>query len=320
MPLSRLDLPRIIETDGTPFDSVTSPAEAITLRRKMQTKLLDLVVGDLPPVEAITLRRKLQTKLSPGETAFDSVASPAEAIALCQKIQAELAPSNPEREAAAVLSVSNLCGLWAAMERLGCDAPTRSYLPWVSDADARTFAWLRGGPVVPHPEEVSELLAAAVRCLRECRWAAAANRTALSKEEREVKVRDYLKANKARAGKGELGIREASQKTGIPTPSVQRTAAWRGLQDRLEKKGRSRRPRRLKAQAFTAAMDSVAGDGHLTRLTAEQDKLARREQLAGSDNAEIARARLTAEQAADDDEVSPLDKGRRGKVRVQNQF
>jgi hypothetical protein len=124
-----------------------------------------------------------------------------------------------------------------------------------------------------------------------------ANKPALSKEEREVKVRDYLKSHKVRASAGELSIREIKQETGVPIPSIQRVAAWRALQDRLEKEGLSKRPRRRKAQAFTSAMDSVAEDVQKEKLT----------------------AKLTAEQAADD-EGSPLDKGRRGKVRVQKRF
>jgi hypothetical protein len=120
-----------------------------------------------------------------------------------------------------------------------------------------------------------------------------AKKPALSKGESEVKVRAYLKSHEARARKGEVSIREIKQETGVPIPSIQGIAAWRALQDRLEKEGLSKRPRRRKAQAFTSAMDSAAGDPELQGLVREQ---------------------------AADDEGSPLDKGRRGKVHVRKQF
>ena len=115
-------------------------------------------------------------------------------------------------------------------------------------------------------------------------------RPPLSKEEREVLVRDYLGAHKARAAKGEVGIREVSDETGVPVSSVHGTAAWTALQERLDRLGRSRRPRKRKAQAFTAKMDGAVEDTQLQVLVREQ---------------------------AADDEGSPLDKGRRGNVRVR---
>jgi hypothetical protein len=118
-------------------------------------------------------------------------------------------------------------------------------------------------------------------------------RRRFSKAEAENAVKDYLKKYKARAAKGEVGIREINQETGVSIGSIQDTDAWTGVQDRLEKVGLSKRPRRRKAQAFTPAMDSVAEDVQLAKLTAEQ---------------------------AADDEGSPLNRGGRGKVRVVKRF
>jgi hypothetical protein len=115
----------------------------------------------------------------------------------------------------------------------------------------------------------------------------------LSKDEANQLVSEYLRTHKQRAAVGEVGIREVNQETGVPVSSIQRTLAWRALQDALEQKGLSRRPRRRKAQAFTNKMDGVAGDAALHQLM-EQQKA--------------------------DDEGSPLDKGRRGKVRVRKKI
>ena len=90
-----------------------------------------------------------------------------------------------------------------------------------------------------------------------------------------------------------VSIRQINKETGVPLASIQKTKAWRALQDALEKLGRSKRPRRRKAQAFTAEMDSAVEDSELNELMKEQ--------------------------AADDD-GSPLDKGRRGKVRVRKRI
>ena len=107
------------------------------------------------------------------------------------------------------------------------------------------------------------------------------------------RVRDYLKKHKNRAAKGELSIREVAEETGLSLSSVQQTDPWRAFQDRLEKEGRSKRPLRKKAQAFTGPMDSIVEDGELQELIREQ---------------------------AADDEGSSLDKGRRGRVRVRKRI
>jgi hypothetical protein len=118
-------------------------------------------------------------------------------------------------------------------------------------------------------------------------------RPRVSKEERERLVRDYLGAHKGRASKGEVSIREVSEETGVPVTSVHGTVAWIALQERLDRLGRSKRPRKRNAQAFTGKMDAVVEDAQLTELMREQ---------------------------AADDEGSPLDKGRRGKTRVRKKF
>jgi hypothetical protein len=127
----------------------------------------------------------------------------------------------------------------------------------------------------------------------------------LSKDEREVVVRQYLKAHKGRAAKGEVGIREVEQETGVPASSISGTTAWQALQDRLDKKGLSRRPRRRKAQAYTNAMDEVVQntDTHAVGPATEDAEL----------------QGLIREQAGEDD-GSPPDKGRRGRVRVRKKF
>src|SRR5262249_41682520 len=111
--------------------------------------------------------------------------------------------------------------------------------------------------------------------------------------ESEALVRSYLKHHKARAAKGEVSIREVHQETGVSIGSIQGTAAWKALQSKLEKLGRSRCPQRRKAQAYTNEMDGVAGDTALQELIREQEK---------------------------DSEPSPLDKGRRGKVRIKKKL
>jgi hypothetical protein len=115
-------------------------------------------------------------------------------------------------------------------------------------------------------------------------------RAPLSKEEREALVRDYLKAHKARAARGEVSIREVSEETCVPVSSIQGTVAWTALQDRLDHLGRSKRPRKRRAQAYTPKMDAAVEDVRLNELVGEQ--------------------------AADDD-ASPHDRGRRGNVRVR---
>jgi hypothetical protein len=117
-----------------------------------------------------------------------------------------------------------------------------------------------------------------------------------TKEEREILVRNYLKEHKTRAAKGEVSIREVSEETGVPQSSVHNTVPWQALQARLEKQGRSRRPRRTRAQAYTNAMDAVvdaARERTLEQLINEQQ---------------------------DQYEPSPLDNGHRGKIRVKKKF
>ncbi len=108
------------------------------------------------------------------------------------------------------------------------------------------------------------------------------------------RVRDYLKKHKARAAKGEVSIRELHQETGLPLGSIHRTDAWTALQERLEKEGRSKRPHRKKAQAYTNKMDETGGtdDEELQRLIKEQ-------------------------KAEPDYDPPPAGKGRRGKVRIR---
>jgi predicted DNA-binding protein YlxM (UPF0122 family) len=111
----------------------------------------------------------------------------------------------------------------------------------------------------------------------------------LSKEERERKVRNCIAIHKERAAKAELSIQEIAEETGVSKTSVHHTNAWQALQDRLEAKGLSKRPRKKKAKAFTKEMD------------------------AGVENLEL--NQLIREQKADD-EGSPIDQGHRGKTRV----
>lgn len=114
-----------------------------------------------------------------------------------------------------------------------------------------------------------------------------------SKGEREVLVRQYLASHKARAAKGEVSIREIAQETGVPQTSVHLTAAWKTLQDKLEEKGLSKRPRKRKAQAYTSKMDAIAGNAELAKLIREQKA---------------------------EDEGSPFGQGRRGRVRIQKKI
>lgn len=168
----------------------------------------------------------------------------------------------------------------------------------VSDIGVHPQAPPTAGALPPMPnEETLAHLADFVADVEKLRGLQTSNKTAgakkLSKEERNTLVSNYLKKHKARAAKGEVSIREVSQETGVPTTSVERTSAWRALQDRLEREGRSRQPRKRKAQAYTAEMDAVVGDPELQELIEEQHN---------------------------DYDPSPLDKGRRPKVRAKKKF
>jgi hypothetical protein len=147
-------------------------------------------------------------------------------------------------------------------------------------------------PPLPTEESVAHL-ADFVAAVEKLPRTATTKTVRLTKDERNKQVSDYLKKHKVRAAKGGLPIREVVQETEIPQTSVERTPAWTALQNELERKGLSRRPRRLKAQSYTAEMDAVVGDATLQDLVKEQES---------------------------DYEPSPLDKGRRPKVRARKKF
>jgi hypothetical protein len=120
-------------------------------------------------------------------------------------------------------------------------------------------------------------------------------RRRMTKAEAEVIVRQYLKKHRARAKKGEVGIREIVQETGVPQSSVDRLDCWRALQDQLEKHNLSRRTCRRKAVSFSGKMEATVADS---------------EQALGV---------LINEQAADY-EPSPIDDRGRRSVKCRKKF
>jgi hypothetical protein len=115
----------------------------------------------------------------------------------------------------------------------------------------------------------------------------------LSKKEAEKRIGKYLRTHRTRAAKGEIHIPELVRETGVPKSSISGLECLTRLQDELEERGLSRRPRKKTAQPYTSKMDDVVEDAQLKELIGEQRR---------------------------DDEPSPLDKGRRGKVRCRKKF